>query len=209
MKLNCGDAVTLGLGALLHDVGKSWVADFILNKQDKLTDDEFDIIKMHPAYGVKILKNIPNINSDVLRIVLEHHERCDGSGYPKGLRGNRLHLFSKIVAIADIFDALTSERIHQKKILPHEAAEYLLSVSGRQLDHDLVQIFTKTIAVYPKGCQVLLSTNQVAVVIASNPLMPLRPILKVLTDTQGIPLQKKSFLDLSRNFNVFITHLFG
>ena len=149
------------------------------------------------------------MNPTVSRIVLEHHERCDGSGYPKHLRNKEIHKLSKIIAIADIYDALTSDRVFKKKILPHEAAEYLLSISKSQLDSEITKIFLKNIAIYPKGCQVLLNTNEVAIVLDSNPKMPLRPRLKILTNNKGNFLQHPREFDMSSVLNVFITHVFS
>ncbi len=191
MGLSQDKCLTLGLGALLHDIGKTKVPDQILLKKGKLTFKEFQEVKKHSAYGFQLLQQQSRrIDPTVCRIVLEHHERCNGSGYPNQLQNKEIHQFSKIVAVADIYDALTSDRIFKKKILPHEAAEYLLSVSSSELDPEITRIFLKNIAIYPKGCQVLLNTNQVAVVQDSYLKMPLRPLVQILTDKKGTPLSK-------------------
>lgn len=209
MGLNYEECVTLALGALLHDIGKSKVPGRILSKQTSLTVEEFEEVKKHSDYGYHMAMEILPDKPDVARIVLEHHERCNGCGYPNNLRGNEIHKLSKIVAIADIYDALTSDRIYRKKVLPHEAAEYLLSISNSQLDCDIANIFLRNIAIYPKGCQVLLNTNEVALVVDSNARMPLRPMLKILTDRKRNFLQLPHELNLESNLSVFITHIFG
>lgn len=209
MELSPEENIILGTGALLHDIGKSKVPASILSKKGSLTADEFQKVKKHSAYGYYLLKQNPQIHPDVLRIVLEHHERCDGSGYPYRLQAREIYKLSKIVAVADIYDALTSDRVFRKKILPHEAAELLLSISNSQLDPEITKIFMENIAIYPKGCQVLLNTNEIAVVIDSNRKMPLRPRLKILTTREREPLQEPFELDLRSDLRVFITHIFS
>ncbi|PYG87064.1 putative nucleotidyltransferase with HDIG domain [Ruminiclostridium sufflavum DSM 19573] len=207
MNLSYEDTVILGFGALLHDIGKTRVPDRILNKKGKLTDEEFDEVKKHSECGYQILIKCPQINSDIVRIVLQHHERCDGSGYPNNLKDRDIHLLSKIVAIADIYDALTSDRVYRKKVLPHEAAEYLLCISNTLIDPHIAKVFVNNIAIYPKGCQVLLSNNQVAFVIDSNPKMPLRPVLKIITDKFRNPLPVPYEFSLQDNSHIVITQI--
>lgn len=209
MGLSYEDIITLGIGALLHDIGKCKVPEHILNKKGRLTKEEFEMVKKHPTFGLQILGNISQMNSRVARIIMEHHERCDGSGYPRHLKGEEIDQLSKIVAVADIYDALTSDRIYKKKILPHEAAEYLLAISCSELDASITKVFLENIAIYPKGCQVLLSTNEVAVVTNSNKIMPIRPTVKLLTDTDRNPLLAPYEMDLSENLSTFITHIFN
>ncbi|TCL61856.1 putative nucleotidyltransferase with HDIG domain [Hydrogenispora ethanolica] len=197
--------VTLALGALLHDVGKTRIPDKILLKQGPLTVAEFAEAQKHARYGYEMVQNIAGIRPEVAKIVLQHHERCDGSGYPGGLSGAAISPLAKVVAVADIYDALTSDRAHSKRILPHEAAEYLLCISNSQIDSEIAKVFLKNIAIYPKGCQVLLNSNEVAVVLDPNEAMPLRPLLKILTDTEGTPLLLPFEFDLQKHSHTFIT----
>ncbi len=200
--------VTLALGALLHDVGKTKIADAILAKQGPLTEAEFAEAKKHARLGYELVQKVAGIKPNVARIVLQHHERCDGSGYPDGLRGAAISPLAKIVAVADIYDALTSDRAYNKKILPHEAAEYLLCISNTLIDPQIATVFLKHIAIYPRGCQVLLNSKEVAVVLDSNENMPLRPLLKVITDRRGNPLVRPFVLDLQNHSQAFITGIF-
>lgn len=209
MNLDYEEVVTLGLGAILHDVGKTKVSDAILLKQGKLTRDEFEEVKKHSKYGYDIIRKIPEIKRSAATIALQHHERCDGSGYPNNLKSEDIHLLSKIVSIADIYDALTSDRVYNNKILPHEAAEYLLGISSTLIDCEITKIFLKNVAIYPKGCQVLLNTNEIAVVLDSNINMPLRPHLKVITDKNRNPISVPVELKLQTNHNIFISHKFN
>ncbi len=208
MKLSYEDIVILGIGALLHDIGKTKISDNIINKVGMLTGDEFNEAKKHSEYGYQILSKCPQVNSDIIKIVFQHHERCDGSGYPNQLKDKDIHMLSKIVAVADIYDALTSDRVYKKKVLPHEAAEYLLCISNTLIDSQIANVFINNIAIYPKGCQVLLNTNQVALVIDSNNKMPLRPVLKVITDKYKNPLPVPYELSLQKNANILIKQIY-
>ena len=208
MNLSYEDTVILGIGALLHDIGKVKISEKILNKQGLLNERELKEVKKHSELGYDILIKSPQINYDVIKIVLQHHERCDGSGYPNQLKGEEILMLSKIVAIADIYDALTSDRVYNKKILPHEAAEYLLCISNTLIDSEITKVFIKNISIYPKGCQVLLNTNEVAIVLDSNKNMPLRPLLKIITDKYRNPLLAPHEFDLQKNPRVLITRIF-
>lgn len=209
MGLSYEEILILGIGALLHDIGKSKIPNEILDKKDRLSYGEFEEIKKHPQYGLELSKNILQIPDGVGRIIVEHHERCDGSGYPRQLKGREIYKLSKIAAIADIYDALTTDRIYKKKVLPHEAAEYLLAVSCTQLDDETTKIFLENIAVYPKGCQVLLNTNEIGVVTDPNYKMSMRPKLKLLTDQERNPLKIPWELDMQKELSVFITDIFN
>lgn len=115
LKLNYDELKELGIGALLHDIGKVLIPPQILQKNSALTDEEYEVIKQHSIFGYNILKTIPQISEKSAMVALCHHERFDGNGYNKGLRQNEIHIYSRIVSVADIFDALTSDRIYRKK----------------------------------------------------------------------------------------------
>lgn len=209
LDLTYEEIVTLGMGALLHDVGKTRISDQILFKQGSLTAAEYEEVKKHSQHGYDIVIRIPGIKRNVAQIVLQHHERCDGSGYPGNLCGASINPLAKLVAVADIYDALTSDRVYRKKVLPHEAAEFLLGTSNTLLDPEIVKVFLKNIAIYPTGCQVLLNTNEVAIVHDSNPNMPLRPVLKITTDKKGNPLKTPFTCDLQSKPQLFIINIFN
>ena len=209
MNLNNEAIVDLGMGALLHDVGKTKIADQILLKQGSLTDVEFEEVKKHAKLGYDIVIKIPGIKPNIARIVLQHHERCDGSGYPRNLKGGEISRMAKIVAIADIYDALTSDRVYCKKVLPHEAAEFLLCTSSSLIDPEIAQVFIKNIAIYPPDCQVRLNTNEIAIILDSNVKMPLRPLLKIITDKHGNPLKTPFQCDLQSHPHILISDVFN
>ena len=209
LNIDYENAMILGMGALLHDIGKIKISDSVLLKQGSLTTEEFEEAKKHSIYGYRLAAGIPGMKHDVAKIILQHHERCDGSGYPRNAGADEIHFLSKIVAVADIYDALTSDRVYRKKVLPHEAAEYLLCISNSQIDSKIARVFLKDIAIYPKGCQVLLNTNQIGVVTDSNSKMPLRPSLKILTDKDKYPIKIPFEFELQTHPGVFIVHMFN
>ncbi|RME27387.1 MAG: HD domain-containing protein, partial [Candidatus Zixiibacteriota bacterium] len=130
----------LGIGALLHDIGKSRITDRILNKRSALTPIEFEIMKKHPAWGVEILKETNVIPEASYYPVLQHHERGDRRGYPQGLSLDEMHLYSRIVAIADSFDAMTTNRVYQKAMDSFPALKVLFSLPGAY-DQELLRAF--------------------------------------------------------------------
>ncbi|MCC5912585.1 MAG: HD-GYP domain-containing protein, partial [Clostridiaceae bacterium] len=139
--LNKEDLQTLGIGALLHDIGKIHIDNNILNKPSNLTDGEYEKIKSHSLLGYEIAKNIEGLKEDSRRIIRDHHEKYDGTGYPNGIKGIHIPIFSRIVAICDVYDALTAHRVYRQGMPPHKAIEYLISMGNHQFDYQLVKIF--------------------------------------------------------------------
>jgi len=194
----------LGVGSLLHDIGKLFINDEILKKPDKLTFDEFEQIKKHSVYGFDILKSNNDIAMSSAYIALGHHERVDGSGYPMKLKGDNIHQSARIVAIADVYDALTSERVYRTRQKPHEVVDYIVSLSGKQFDEELVNAFVRCIAHYPIGSGVVLSSNERGIVTRFNKSIPNRPVVRVVIDENGEMLVKHKELDLSENNSLYI-----
>ncbi|QXM06469.1 HD-GYP domain-containing protein [Crassaminicella indica] len=175
----------LGIGAILHDIGKVAIPREILNKPDKLTDDEYKIIQGHPRLGYDLIKKHSSISSISAMIILTHHERYDGTGYPLGKKKEEIHEFSRIVAVADVYDALTSDRIYKNKILPHEALEYLKSMSSKQFDPCVVEKFVANVAAYPVGTIVKLSTGIKGIVVDVHKNHPNRPKVRCFWNKKG------------------------
>ena len=148
------DLSILTLGALLHDLGKIRVPSDILNKSSRLDDDEFAIIKSHPTDGAKRIRAMELLlpsPSILAQIASQHHEHVDGCGYPNHLTGDRIHRFAKIVAIADVYDALTSERPYKKAYTPSVTYNIMVNVNRGQFDNDLLKLFFNNVAIYPVG----------------------------------------------------------
>ncbi len=201
------DLTELGLGAILHDIGKCKVPLEILMKPAKLTDEEFKIMKQHTVYGYDIIKNSPGLNETVAAIACRHHEKWDGSGYPLGLKGSQIDIFSRIVTTADIYDALTSDRVYRRKNLPHEASNYIVCNSSILFDPDVSDAFIKNISVYPQGSVVVLNTGEVGKVLKEYRHMPERPKISVIACREGPPVLNPYIIDLLKAPNTFIVDI--
>jgi len=165
----------LALCALLHDIGKMQVPIEIISKPGKLTNEEFFEIKKHPKMGQDILKEKGLVPKVVIDGIVTHHEKVDGTGYPYGLKGKKIPLFGRIVACADVYDALTSTRPYRTPATPTEAIEYIMGGVGHQFDQDIVKAFLKCISPFPIGSCVNLSNGDTAVIVEQNPHCPMRP----------------------------------
>lgn len=199
--------INLCVGALLHDIGMIKVPKAILEKKDKLTPSEFNFIKLHPVYGYKTLTKDSNFSSEIALIALQHHEQYDGNGYPRRLKTDQIDIFSKIVAIADAFDAMTKKRSYRDEFLSYEAMKNLLSQSKNKFDPNLLRVFLSNMSIYPVASLVKLNTNAIGLVIGTYPNKPLRPILKIVIDEFGdrVPETEERFLDLLESQDIFIT----
>lgn len=188
----------LGIAGMLHDVGKLRVPSYIINKDGKLTDEEFELIKKHPLYGSEILKKSMKIPSRAIEAVEQHHEKINGQGYPYGLQGNQISRFGKIVGICDVYDAVTSDRSYRRKFQPNQAYELILSGSGTQFDESMVRTFKNTFSVYALGSCVKLSNGVEGYVIRQNKGFPDRPVIRVLYDfitRKPVPFYEIDLLD--------------
>jgi putative nucleotidyltransferase with HDIG domain len=187
----------LGFAGLLHDVGKMKVPEGILNKPGKLTDAEFEIMKSHPALGYDYLRNERGISQEILYAVKYHHEKADGSGYPSGLTDKEIPRFAKIIAIADVYDAITSERVYHKGMVPSDALKLIFSWSGKHFNESLVKFFINIMGIYPVGTLVLLDTNELAIILEPNKDDPMRPKILLVSNTNMEPATPH-FFDLTK-----------
>jgi HD-GYP domain-containing protein (c-di-GMP phosphodiesterase class II) len=163
--LNRSDVKDLGEGAILHDIGKLFIPDEILNKNGPLTDEEFELVRRHTNDGFEVLRRKRSISLFSAHVAYQHHERLDGSGYPRRLTGDDIHEFAKAVAIVDSYDAMTSDRAYRSALPPHEAISILVRETGGKYDRDLVGRFMKLVAMYPVGSVVRLSSGEVCTVV--------------------------------------------
>lgn len=187
----------LGLGALLHDLGKMQIPDEVLNKPGQLTEDEFDQMKQHPGLGFAMLGDDENLNEVSLHIVLHHHERLDGRGYPAGLTAEEIPLLTRVSSIVDVYDAITSDRCYHDGIPPAEALENLFKWAAGNFDVHLLEHFIKCIGIYPIGSVVRLSSGEVGIIVASDERNRLKPIILVVKGADGQPVAQRRLLNMS------------
>lgn len=176
----------VGMGALLHDTGYVRLPRNLVRKRDECTGQDKTLLEQHCKLGVAVLSEQPGMPEEVLRIVKEHHERIDGSGFPSALRKDHsLHL-AQIVGIVDFYDSMVSRRGTRPSMIPHDAVRQLFLAGERgQFEKSLVELMIRSIGVYPVGSLVRLNTGEQAVVVGVNPQQRLKPLVKVTTDPQG------------------------
>lgn len=186
----------LGVGAILHDIGKVLIAQEILNKPGALDEREYSEIKKHTELGYHTIVRHTELHASSMMVVLEHHERYNGTGYPAGKKKNEIHEFSRIVAIADVYDALTSDRVYKKKIHPDEAIEYLVSMGNHDFDDEILEKFLQYVTGYPIGTVVLLNSGIRGVISGNNKDYPSRPKVKCIIDQSGNKIKYNAELEL-------------
>lgn len=207
LELSKKDTKEIIVSALLHDIGKSNIDHDIIIKPSKLTDAEFTEIKRHPLIGYNILKDSHNnaFTGNVMSGVLFHHEKYDGSGYPTGIKGKEIPLIARIIAVCDVFDALTSNRPYRKPWSVAEAEEYILGSCGTHFDFEVTSAFMRAFNPYPVGTMVSLSNGRHGIVIQTNQTV-LRPVIRIQGENSG------EEIDLSSDFrflSVMITGIYG
>ena len=185
-----------GLAALMHDIGKVRTPIEILNKPDKLTDAEFAIMKRHTVDGAEILRMTPEVPALAPVVAFEHHLRIDGSGYPDGVARSSLNIGTMLCSIADVYDAMRSQRRYQQSFPTDRILAVLKRNDGTQFDQHLVRRFVQLIGIYPAGTLVRLNTGEVAVVMNVYAPDPYRPHVRVLIDREGRRLELTVELNL-------------
>jgi len=196
--LNLRDEETedLTVAGLLHDIGKLKIDSTILNKKDKLTDEEFEEIKKHPVIGYEIIKDT-DLPKQIKEAILMHHEKINGTGYPSGLKGDEINKYAKIISICDIYDAMTSARAYRESFCPFQVIRNFERQNFSILDTQYLLIFLQNIAYTYVGSSVKLTNGKTAEIIFINQRQMSRPIVK--TDTE--------FIDLSKNLSIDIENL--
>lgn len=172
------------VGALLHDIGKILTPDEILHKPGRLTPEEFEVMKAHAKRSRNILQSTEGIGDLTIITAAEHHERIDGSGYPEGLKGDEISIYGRMVAITDVYDAITADRVYHKGMTPTQGLKKLLEWSGEHLDPKLVREFIRCVGLYPIGSLVLLESGRLGVVIETNEEDQRLPVVRVMYNTR-------------------------
>jgi len=198
----------LGVGALLHDVGKIKVPESILNKPGPLTPAEFEEVKKHTVYGFDILRQYPDISLLSSHVAFQHHERVDGSGYPRGLKENEIHEYARIVAVTDVYDALLADRVYRKGLIPYQAIQIITRGAYTSFDPRIVGAFLENIAIYPVGSVVQLNTGDIGIVVDVNKKSQHKPVIRRLLDHRGQKVKEPQEIDLDKLHTVYIVKVF-
>ena len=195
MNLNQKDLDILVLAGLVHDIGKLKINPKILHKPGKLTDEEFTEMKRHPEYSHKMLLEMDYTDKAILKAVTFHHEKEDGTGYPLRITGDKISVHAKILAVADIFDAMTSNRVYKTRVSPFKVLEMFQNQNFGKLDYGIIMTFIRKFTEYYVGSEVVLSNNQKAKIVSLNAFELTKPLL---VTTEG------NFIDISKNREVQI-----
>jgi HD-GYP domain-containing protein (c-di-GMP phosphodiesterase class II) len=194
----------LGVGALLFDIGMTQIPADIWNKKGILNDAERAVMRTHTEKGFELLRNRFDISLLSAHCAYQHHERYDGLGYPRQLKNTEIHEYAQIVAIADVFDALTSNRPHRNRFKPNDAIEVLFASGNSMFDLDIVRLFCQHISIYPVSSTVMLSSGQIGVVSANHSGSIQRPTVRVLRESDGKEAHSPYEIDMRKELNVTI-----
>lgn len=190
------DLKILGTGAIFMDVGKTLIPNELLTKSGPLSDREMALMKRHVELGIEIAKKISGLDERMLQMIASHHERYNGTGYPKGLSGSDIPVFAKIAGIVDSYDAMTTPRPYAPPVSTFDAIRQLNNLAGVEFPQEIVGQFVQAIGVFPVGTLVELNSGEVGVVIAQNRVRRLRPKILLLLDSNKSPLMHEAIIDL-------------
>ena len=197
LKVPKEDLPSIGLAGLLHDLGKILVPKDIILKPHHLTPEEWQVMKLHPVKSAEILKKMTGVSELCVRLVYEHHAWYDRRGYPSLEDGHQLHPYSKIITIADVYDAVTTLRSYQRPFHPREAIKIMEELVGKVIDPVYFQEFVRMLGIYPIGSLVRLDTGEIGLVIENNAQAPLSPKVRIIFDQSGKKLKELIEIDLA------------
>jgi len=187
----------VGTGGLLHDIGKMKVPLEILNKPGRLNDKEMALLRTHPRQGYEMLRRHREMSPAALDVVYSHHERIDGSGYPRGLRGGAISRYAMVVSLVDVYDAVTSDRAYHAGISPHEALNLMYEREPHTFHPELLEAFIRCLGIYPVGSIVELDTGEVGVVMTVNRRQSLKPMVNLVLDSRKRAYPVRKMLNLA------------
>ncbi len=199
-----GKLVELGLGSLLHDIGMIMIDPDILHRRGELTDTEGEVFRGHPEIGFNILRTYREVSTKVAHIAFQHHEKVDGSGYPRQLNHKQILDYAKIAAIADTFDNVTSNKYVGHSYSASEALTVLRKLGNTYFDLEIIEAFATNVAIYPIGCLLSLNTGHIAVVTSASKINSTRPIIHLVCDQEGQLIKPPQPIDLQKSNEVSI-----
>ncbi len=189
----------IAMGAFLHDIGYISIPQMILHKPGCLTEKEFELVKTHARYGYSLFKKTRLFSERVAEIILQHHERILGQGYPGGLKGKEINALARIVAVADVFDAISSDKSYRGAYQAHEAVKMMQSWSGDYFDPEIINAFMGVVAAYPIGSYVTLNNGESGLVVTNKTGCVTQPVVRVLYKKDFTPHPSPYDLDLAKN----------
>lgn len=188
---NYGEWIQVGLAAVLCDQGMAKIGPRIMKKEGALTEAEFNKVKNHPTYSYRSVEKISSLSNHAKLAILQHHERLDGTGYPLGLNQSKIHPFSQIIAVSDMYHAMTSERMYRKKQSPYKVLEEIIQEQFGRYDHRVISVFVKEMTQYSTGTKVRLSDNKEAEVLFVEKTHPTRPLVRLIDGEQIVALKEQ------------------
>ena len=197
--------IELGITAILHDIGMVFIPQEIVEKNGKLTASEIEKIRKHPYYTYKILQTLGEKYSWIAKVAYQEQEREGGQGYPRGLKGDEIHDYAKIIGIVDVYEALTHHRPQRKGYMPHEAVKLILGTQKELFSNEVKRLLLTKLSCFPLGSYVKLNSKAICKVVEINEDSPLRPTVEILFDSQRRKLSRKKVINLADAPLLYIT----
>jgi len=207
LELNRETLRQLGVGAMLHDIGKTMIPEEIIKKPSKLTLEEYAAVKKHTEFGYEMLRQT-DISEEAAQIALYHHEKFDGSGYGKGLKNTDIPLLARIVSVADVYDAMSNDRVYQVKASHDKVFREITHLGNIHFDVEVMETFARRLNIYPTGTGIVLNTGKRGIVLGQNNLYPESPMIRIFTPEKRSIRQLYYDVDLSLVRNCFIVDTF-
>jgi HD-GYP domain-containing protein (c-di-GMP phosphodiesterase class II) len=196
--------VSLAMAGLLYDIGMTKIPAYIVEKEAKLSPEERNQINTHPIHSYQTISREFNLPIEIARVGLEHHEKWDGTGYPRKIKGNEISEMSRMLSIVDTYEALIKSRVYREKNESYDAMKLVVSEGSKRFDPDLLKVFLNMMSIYPVGGFVRLNNNAIAKVVSADAVSPFRPTVKVVYDEFGDKIEDGEVIRLSKEKDIYI-----
>lgn len=203
LNLPLDELIKLGVAALIKDIGMNRVPKDILNKKEDLTEKEVAEIKNHPTYSSQIVRDL-GFGEDIINIIMDHHERWDGMGYPKGKNREGINYLARILSVLDGYNAMKEERPYRESLHAYDAIKSIIGDNGHRYDPSVLSVVVRSIGIYPIGSYVALNDASICKVIAINKKTPLKPVVRVIVNKDGTESKSNQIIDISDNNRFFV-----